>query len=64
MNLLPILQEFLSGVIFGGQATGYLDLTDLPRLIPVPVSVKPMEPILLTDRTVSLTAFDARMTTP
>jgi len=52
-------------VINGGPGDlEYLDLTDLARLVPVPVSVKPMEPILITDRTVSLTAFDANMVTP
>src|SRR5439155_15035040 len=52
-------------VINGGPGElEYLDLTDLARTVPVPVSVKPMEPILITDRTVSLTAFDSNMVTP
>lgn len=52
-------------VINGGPGElEYLDLTDLARIVPVPVSVKPMEPILITDRTVSLTAFDSKMVTP
>jgi hypothetical protein len=52
-------------VIAGGPGElEYLDLTDLPKVVPVPVSVKPMEPILITDRTVSLTAFDSHMVTP
>jgi hypothetical protein len=42
----------------------YLDLTDLNNVIPTPVPVKPMEPILLTDRTVSITGFDANRVAP
>jgi hypothetical protein len=47
-------------------ATGleYLDMTKLAAIVPVPVSVKPMQPIPLTDRAVSLTAFDSHYTTP
>jgi hypothetical protein len=52
-------------VINGGPGElEYLDLTDLARIVPVPVSVKPMEPILVTDRTTSLTAFDSNTVTP
>jgi hypothetical protein len=42
----------------------YLDLTDLSRIVPTPVPVNPMQPILVTDRTVSFTAFDANRVTP
>ena len=51
--------------IFTG-ATGleYLDLTKLNSIVPVPVGVKPMEPIRITDRSVSLSAFDPNYTTP
>jgi hypothetical protein len=42
----------------------YLDLTDLGRIIPAAVPVRPMQPILETDRTVSLTAFDTNRATP
>jgi len=47
-------------------ATGleYLDMTKLGAIVPVPVSVKPMQPIPIEDRSVSLTAFDAHYTTP
>jgi hypothetical protein len=47
-------------------ATGleYLDMTKLGAIVPVPVSVKPMQPIPIEDRSVSLTAFDANYTTP
>jgi hypothetical protein len=52
-------------VINGGPGDlEYLDLTDLGRIVPVPVPVKPMEPILITDRTTTLTAFDSNMVTP
>ncbi|HYR86343.1 MAG TPA: TonB-dependent receptor [Terriglobia bacterium] len=52
-------------VINGGPGDlEYLDLTDLAKVVPVPVSVKPMEQIPITDRTVSLTAFDSNMVTP
>jgi hypothetical protein len=42
----------------------YLDLTDLARLVPVPVTIKPMQAIQRTDRTVNLTAFDSNLVTP
>jgi hypothetical protein len=42
----------------------YLDLTDLSRIVPAAVPVKPMQPILDTDRNVSLTAFDSNRATP
>ena len=47
-------------------ATGleYLDMTKLGAIVPVPVSVKPMQPIPIEDRSVSLTAFDANYITP
>ncbi|PYS36435.1 MAG: hypothetical protein DMG14_24410 [Acidobacteria bacterium] len=47
-------------------ATGleFLDLTKLNSIVPVPVGVKPMQPISITDRSVNLTAFDANYTTP
>jgi hypothetical protein len=42
----------------------YLDLTDLSRIVPAPAPVKPMQPILITDGTVSLTAFDSNRAIP
>jgi hypothetical protein len=42
----------------------YLDMTKIGRIFPVQIPVKPMEPILVTDRNVSLSAFDANYTTP
>jgi hypothetical protein len=42
----------------------YFDLTKLNRIVPVPLPVKPMQPILVTDRTVTLQAFDPNYTTP
>jgi hypothetical protein len=42
----------------------YLDLTDLERMVPVPVPVNPMLPIPVTARNVNLTAFDANYVTP
>jgi len=47
-------------------ATGleYLDLTKLSSIVPVPVSVKPLQPIPIDDRSVSLTGFDPNYTTP
>src|SRR5262245_15783597 len=51
--------------IFTG-ATGleFLDLTKLNSIVPVPVPVKPMQPISITDRSVSLSSFDPNYTTP
>jgi hypothetical protein len=48
------------------QAPGlqYLDMTKLASLVPVPVPTAPMQPILVTDRSVSLTALDPNLTTP
>src|SRR3989441_3922152 len=51
-------------IITGGPGLEYLDMTKLNRIVPVPVSVKPMEPIPVTDRTVSLSAMDPHLTTP
>jgi hypothetical protein len=42
----------------------YLDLTDLQRVVPVPVPVKPMLPVPVTARNVNLTAFDSNYVTP
>jgi hypothetical protein len=42
----------------------YLDLTDLQRIVPVPVPVAPMLPIPVTARNVNLTAFDSNYVTP
>ena len=39
-------------------------MTKLGAVVPVPVSVKPMVPIPIEDRSVSLTAFDANYITP
>ncbi len=48
------------------QAPGlpYLDMTKLASLVPVPVSTAPMQAILVTDRSVSLSAMDPHLTTP
>ncbi len=51
-------------IITGGPGLEYLDMTKLNRIVPVPVSVKPMEPIPVTDRTVSFSAIDPHLTTP
>jgi hypothetical protein len=51
-------------IITGGPGLEYLDMTKLSSLVPVPVSVKPMQPIPVTDRTVSFSAFDPHFTTP
>jgi hypothetical protein len=42
----------------------YIDMTKINRIVPVPLPSKPMEPILVTDRTVALQAFDPSYTTP
>src|SRR5438093_4710939 len=42
----------------------YLDLTDLARIVPVPVPAKPMEPIPVTARDTGLAAFDSNYVTP
>ena len=42
----------------------YLDMTKLASLVPVPVPTAPMQPILVTDRSVSLSAMDPNLTTP
>jgi hypothetical protein len=42
----------------------YLDLTDLQRIIPVPVPARPMEPIPFTARDTGLAAFDSNYVTP
>jgi len=47
-----------------GGSLEYLDLTDLPNLVPVAVPVRPMEAIPAYDRVTSLTAIDANYTTP
>ena len=51
-------------IITGGPGLEYLDMTKLSSLVPVPVSVKPMQPIPVTDKTVSFSAFDPHLTTP
>ncbi len=51
-------------IITGGPGLEYLDMTKLNRIVPVPVSVKPMESIPVTDRTVSFSAVDPHLTTP
>jgi hypothetical protein len=52
------------GVYQGDSTNTYLDLTDLAVALPAPVPVRPMESIPLTDRNVSITAFDQNYTTP
>ena len=42
----------------------YLDLTDLTRIVPVPVPARPMEPIPVTARDTGLAAFDSNYVTP
>jgi len=42
----------------------YLDMTDLQRIVPVPVPVDPMQPVPVTARNVNLTAFDSNYVTP
>lgn len=48
----------------GATGVEYMDLTKLSQIVPVPVAQKPMQPILITDRTTTLTAFDPHYTTP
>jgi hypothetical protein len=47
-----------------GPGLEYLDLTKLASLVPVPVPTAPMAPILVTDRSVNLSALDPNMVTP
>ena len=47
-----------------GSGLNYLDLTDLPNLVPIAVPVKPMEPIPAYDRITTLSAIDSNYTTP
>lgn len=47
-----------------GPGLEYLDMTKLSSLVPVPVSVAPMKPIPVTDRSVNLSAIDPNLTTP
>lgn len=42
----------------------YLDLTDVNSIVPTPVTVRPLESIPLTDRGVSLTAFNPNRVAP
>lgn len=42
----------------------YLDMTKLASLVPVTIPTAPMQPILVTDRSVSLSAMDPNLTTP
>jgi hypothetical protein len=47
-----------------GPGLEYLDMTKLSSLVPVPVPTSPMQPILVTDRSVGLSAMDPNLTTP
>ena len=42
----------------------YLDMTKLASMVPVPVPIAPMQPVLVTDRSVALSAMDSNLTTP
>jgi len=48
----------------GDSSITYLDLTNISRAIPAPAPIKPMEPILITDRSVSFTGFDPNYVSP
>src|SRR3989442_12524771 len=50
-------------IITAGPGLGFLDMTKLNRIVAVPVSVKPMEPIPVKDRKVGFSAIDAPLTT-
>jgi hypothetical protein len=52
--------------IYSGTAGSleYMDLTSLSKVVPVPITAKPMAPISERDRTVNLTAIDPNYTTP
>jgi hypothetical protein len=74
-NDLQNAAGFPAGSIFSAQygpaAPGYLDLTSLSNssIVPVPTisngsAIKPMAPILITDRTQSMQAYDPNLTTP
>src|SRR5262249_4765860 len=67
-TLDPVLSN-PPGSTYPGQYRGdstntYLDLTKLATGIPTPVPIKPMQPILITDRSVNFTGFDANYTSP
>jgi hypothetical protein len=48
----------------GDSAHPYLDMTNIQSAIPVFVPSKPMQPILVTDRTQSVTAYDVNYRNP
>ena len=53
-----------SAVYIGDSAHPYLDMTNIQNLVPAFVPTKPMAPILVTDRTQSVTAYDQHYRNP
>ena len=53
-----------NAVFNGSTNMQYLDLRSISSLVPVPIAQKPMAPVSVTNRTVSLTAIDSNYTTP
>ena len=53
-----------SAVYQGDSAHPYLDLTNIQNLVPAFVPTKPMAPILVTDRSQSVTAYDPNYKNP